>query len=670
MNNSLILAPTEFEVRALAVLISNLTHAFTLANKLETCKYEFRSLTGSSLISQITLDYLKWNCQPIGIDNVSAYLNIDKKEHPTLISVEEIKEQINNAYLIPQTIIDQVQIQANLQKSSDLHQKLGEALAENDLQKARLYSRKLADLSLQDGTTSKRVVYNLNKRGTVKRLRAKQEEYSHEKFPTGFGILDELGARPHKREFVGFLGVVGEGKTWWCVEVAKTCIQYGLSCLLLEVELDEARTFNRLVQSVFAAVDRNIYSGNEILVRNFYGEQTFVHGRNVPPAKVITPRTDEEKVDDLVYTYFTDDEFKEWLKLDNTLDPTLEWNDERQKWIKNAAEIELRSTPATFCIDPFKRAKDPQPGDQILHVCHYQNDEIPPVYKEYKPNPAACPRYRFLDEISTAEIERFFEDYDYVVAPNQTYRELDRIEDGKLVFKDTVCCGPQRTFQFRFERINRGELPNERFIEILNEFKKEGFCPKVIIVDHAEVSRDMDSNKPDWLQVDAIGTDFSKIAQKYDAVVYSPSQANRAAQDAKKVGNKHKSRGIGAIMDADVWYNFTRDPSIPNRATVEMGKGRNTGKHNIETCQSYLTGQFCLHSRELQSVAQTKAANKKEMMFAKFEEMQSSSESIMVELALATKKALAVQFNCSKEYVRTTWIEWKEAREAGDCLTS
>ena len=75
-------------------------------------------------------------------------------------------------------------------------------------------------------------------------------------FPTGIMELDRPGLGPRRKELHLFLGPKGSGKTWWLVWLGKCAARHRLKVVHITLELSEALTVSRYLQTLFSVSPR------------------------------------------------------------------------------------------------------------------------------------------------------------------------------------------------------------------------------------------------------------------------------------------------------------------------------------------------------------------------------------------------------------------------------
>jgi hypothetical protein len=236
--------------------------------------------------------------------------------------------------------------------------------------------------------------------------------------------------------------------------------------------------------------------------------------------------------------------------------------------------------------------------------------------------------------------------------PGKTKKE---IVEMTIDIPEHKCSMRPRFGRLIIKRFNAGELPTDQVERDLEELKeKEKFIPAVVVIDHADEMTDAEGD----LQWQELGSLFKrirgKVAGKHNLLAISATQCNAEGNKAKRPKMHNVFASWNKTHPVDIWYNFgqTEDEEKRGVAVIQMSKGRLEKKWNARILQSYLTGQFCLHSK-LDDGDDGEEGAKDQVM----ELLNQYGET-------KTQKWIADHVGCSAAYVSAVKKEWKDAQEA------
>jgi len=123
------------------------------------------------------------------------------------------------------------------------------------------------------------------------------------------------------------------------------------------------------------------------------------------------------------------------------------------------------------------------------------------------------------------------------------------------------------------------------------------FTPGLLIIDYIDLMKmDLDMLR---LNLGQTYVELRGLGVEYNMAVVTPSQSNRAAEDAKIITSKYLAEDYSKGMTADtiLTYNQTRDEKNVGLARLFIDKSRNEEDgRTIIISQAYSVGQFCISS--------------------------------------------------------------------------
>ena len=166
-------------------------------------------------------------------------------------SILETKDGLNAEYLLKRatSFVKHQKMKRGISRAVDLLQRGDEtsvAEAERELRSSLSETTELFDpgILLQDATKSLAFL-----------------DRSYEAFPTGIERIDSVALGPGRKRLHLFVALTGQGKSWWCVNLAKNALIAGLKVAYVSLELDAEEVCKRLIQSFFSVSqwDREVY---------------------------------------------------------------------------------------------------------------------------------------------------------------------------------------------------------------------------------------------------------------------------------------------------------------------------------------------------------------------------------------------------------------------------